>query len=309
MSGARVQPGLAGALKKPHVAHPGVQERMGWLPPCVSCFRSGWAGSHRTNLGDLSSLAPLLRSAPLHVENSPETVTKNSSTPELPHTSYPSGNSPGSSGNLVMVVFSQPEHLKHLLSTICREENRALSLSLKAVRAALHPSLLEHPTSCAVRSRLVPSHRTCTMICTVDVCSCALGVRGQSVDLCRECSSPVHSLHPQCLHRPSHRSTRNCSRHLSYSTHCHIHVVFHSAHPIAVKRLQFAWTCLPRSFLLLSKSWAVAAERDSLPSLPSVCNLIDCINLHRRVRDWRRHAGWYTHEQIKHAHIPFHSEH
>ena len=40
----------------------------------------------------------------------------------------------------------------------------------------LHPSRLEHPTSCA-RSRLVPSHRACTMICMVDVWSCALGVR------------------------------------------------------------------------------------------------------------------------------------
>ena len=62
------------------------QERMGWLPLCVACFRSAWAGSHRTNLEDLSSLAPLLWSALHHVENSPETDEKNSSTLELPHT-------------------------------------------------------------------------------------------------------------------------------------------------------------------------------------------------------------------------------
>ena len=37
--------------------------------------------------------------------------------------------------------------------------------------------------------------------------------------------------------------------------------------------------------------------------LSSVCNLIDCIDLYGRVRDWRCHAGWYPHEQIKHVHI------
>ena len=39
------------------------QERMGWFPPYVSCFRLGWAGSHRTRPGGIfSPLAPLLRS-------------------------------------------------------------------------------------------------------------------------------------------------------------------------------------------------------------------------------------------------------
>ena len=42
---------------------------------------------------------------------------------------------------------------------------------------------------------------------------------------------------------------------------------------IAVLRFQLAWTCLPRSLLLPSKSWVVAVERDSLPLLSSVCNL------------------------------------
>ena len=41
---------------------------------------------------------------------------------------------------------------------------------------------------------------------------------------------------------------------------------------------------LPHSLLLLVKSWVVAAERDSLPLLSSVCNF-DCINLHGLVLD------------------------
>ena len=53
------------------------------------------------------------------------------------------------------------------------------------------------------------------------------------------------------------------------------------------------------------KKLAAATERDSLPSLSSVCNLIDCINLHGRVHDGRCHAGWYPHEQIEHKHVPF----
>ena len=112
-----------------------------------------------------------------------------------------------------------PRHLESPLVDDCLQETRG-----PLTRAALHPSRLEHPTSCVVRSRLGPSHRTCTMICTVDEWSCAVGVRGQSVDLGRECSLPVHScrqipsLHPR-LHRPSHRSTRHCSRPLSHSAH------------------------------------------------------------------------------------------
>ena len=35
------------------------------------------------------------------------------------------------------------------------------------------PNRLEHLISCAANSRHVPSHRTCTMICRVDECSCA----------------------------------------------------------------------------------------------------------------------------------------
>ena len=55
------------------------------------------------------------------------------------------------------------------------------------------------------------------MFWMVDVWSCALGVRGQSVEpwsrMFLTCAFP--SLHPPSLHRPSHRSTRHCSRLLS----------------------------------------------------------------------------------------------
>ena len=103
--------------------------------------------------------------------------------------------------------------------------------------------------------------------------------------------------------------TRHRSHRSSHSGPCHIHVVFRRAHPLAVLRFQFAWNCRPRSLLLPLKKWAVALERDSSPLLSSICNSIDCINLHGRVRDWRSHAGWYPDEQIKHVHIPFLSEH
>ena len=79
---------------------------------------------------------------------------------------------------------------------------------------------------------------------------------------------------------------------------------FRSAHPVAVLRFQLAWTRLPRSLLLPSKSWAVAVERDSPSWLSSMCDLIDCGNFHGRVHDGRCHAGWHLHEQIKHVHAP-----
>ena len=85
-------------------------------------------------------------------------------------------------------------------------------------------------------------------------------------------------------------------------------VVCHSAHPIAVSRFQLVWTCLPRSLLLPSKSWAVAVERDSPSRLSSVCDLIDCTNLHGRVHDGRCQAGWQHHAQIKYVQVPFLSE-
>ena len=155
---------------------------------------------------------------------------------------------------------------------------------------ALLRSRLERPIFCAMNSHHVPS---CTMICVVDVWSCALGVLWQSVGLGPGWFSPAHSRHrisstrPPCPGRPSHRSTQRQSHHFWHSTYCHTLVVFHGAHQIAVWRFQFACTCLPRSLLLPSKSWVVAVERDSLPLLSSVCNLIDCINLHGLVLDWR----------------------
>ena len=60
-------------------------------------------------------------------------------------------------------------------------------------------------------SHHVPSHTTCTMICMVDVWSCALGVRGQSVRLGHETflTCAPHSCHrlpsprAPCPRRPS----------------------------------------------------------------------------------------------------------
>ena len=130
-------------------------------------------------------------------------------------------------------------------------------------------------------------------------------------DVSRLCA-PVIESHLSVLHvlvvSPFNSSPRS-TRRPSHSTHRRILVVFHSAHSFAVLRFQLAWTCLPRSPLLPSKSWAVAVERDSPPSLSSVCDLIDCINLHGRVHDGRCRAGWHPHEQIKYVHVPFLSEH
>ena len=63
-----------------------------------------------------------------------------------------------------------------------------------STHAAFHPSRLEHSTFCAVRSRHVPSHRTCTMICMVGVWSCALDAPWRSVAQGHECFSLVHSV-------------------------------------------------------------------------------------------------------------------
>ena len=66
--------------------------------------------------------------------------------------------------------FADDQHKRHLLFRFSLQETRSPS-----TRAGPFPSPLEHLISCAVRSPLVPSRRTCTMICTVDVWSCALG--------------------------------------------------------------------------------------------------------------------------------------
>ena len=115
-------------------------------------------------------------------------------------------------------------------------------------------------------------------------------------------SNPIF---PSSMSSSSPRSTRLHSRRSSCSTRRRILVVFHSAHPIAALRFQLAWTCLPRSPLLPSKSWAVSVARDSPCRLSSICDLIDCINLHGRVHDGRCQAGWHPHEQIKYVHVPF----
>ena len=70
------------------------------------------------------------------------------------------------------------------------------------------------------------------MICMVDVWSCALGVRWQSVGLGHECSSPAHvrhripSLRPPCHRCPSRRLTQCHSHCFSHSTHCRTLVFF-----------------------------------------------------------------------------------
>ena len=154
--------------------------------------------------------------------------------------------------------------------------------------AALPPSRLEHRISCAARSLRAPSHRICTMICMVDVWSCALGVRRQSVGLGHERSylrTQVIEFRLSVLHVVRLAVLTQChhSHRFSHSTYCHILVVFRSAHPVTVLRFQFAWTCLPRSLLLPSKSWGCSRHLTRDPVLSSVCNLIDCVNLHGRV--------------------------
>ena len=64
--------------------------------------------------------------------------------------------------------------------------------------------------------------------------------------------------------------TLNALSHSDWLSHC--------SPKIAVLCFQFAWTCLPRSLLLSSKSWSAAFERNSFPLLSSICNLIDCVN-------------------------------
>ena len=53
--------------------------------------------------------------------------------------------------------FADDQHGRHVPFRFCPQETRS-----PLTRAALHPSRLEQPTSCVVRSRLSPSHRTCT---------------------------------------------------------------------------------------------------------------------------------------------------
>ena len=62
-------------------------------------------------------------------------------------------------------------------------------------RAALPPSHLTRLIFCALRPLLVPPHRTCTLVCTVDVWSCAPGVPWQLVGLGHGCFSPARSRH------------------------------------------------------------------------------------------------------------------
>ena len=123
---------------------------------------------------------------------------------------------------------------------------------------------------CPVRRvQTVPSRKTCTMICMVDVWSCALGVRGQSVGLGHERSSTVHFRHrvpspcPSCPRRLSRRFTQCHSHRCSHSTHCRTLGGLHNTAQNVVLRFQFAWTCLPRSLLLPSKNWFAAVVRNS----------------------------------------------
>ena len=124
------------------------------------------------------------------------------------------------------------------------------------------PNHLEHRISCAVRSHHVPSRRTCTMICMVGVWSCALGVRGQSVGLghrmfltCGLLSSNPISLvlHVLIVRLTKQldivlitfRTQRTLSRSGCFSRR---------SSKLRSYGSSFAWTCLPRSLLVPSKS-------------------------------------------------------
>ena len=61
--------------------------------------------------------------------------------------------------------------------------------------------------------------------------------------------------------------------------------------PPAIKKLVCCSQTSPASFVLFR------------------LQLDDCVNSHGFVLDWRCHAGWNPHEQVKHVHIPFLSEH
>ena len=154
---------------------------------------------------------------------------------------------------------------------------------------ALHPNCLEHPISCAANSHHVPSHRTCNMICTVDVCSCALDIRLQSVALGHECFSPAHSRRRiQSLSVFHVSSSVSPFDHFSHSTHCrHTRIGIHNAHHVVVLRFLLVWTCLLRPLLLPPKFWFAAVKFNLLLLFSAACNLIDCVNVHGLVLDWR----------------------
>ena len=110
------------------------------------------------------------------------------------------------------------------------------------------------------RTHHVPSHKTCTMICEVDVWSCVLCVRFQSIVLDHEhfCSTHVRRqirsllvlrvfvvrLIVQSYH----------SYQFSRTTHCHTRIDIQSSHHLVASRFRLAWICLPRSLLLSSKN-------------------------------------------------------
>ena len=151
----------------------------------------------------------------------------------------------------------------------------------------------EHPVSCVANSHHVPSRRTCTMTCKVDVCSCALCVRFQSVVLAHECFLPAE-LPSSTLVSPSSMSSSSVSpfNSTSFTALFALNALSHSdcfsqRSPNCGLTFLLAWTCLPRSLLLPSKCWFAAVKRHLLPLFPSVCDLIDCVNFHGLVLNWR----------------------
>ena len=128
----------------------------------------------------------------------------------------------------------------------------------------------------AVRSHRASSHRICTMICSRCVVTWVFldGWRSWVKDVSHLYAPVIESLHVLvvgltvqlvCLH--SHRSSHSTLSHTRLQSHgfSSLGLVFHAQ-----------YSCR-------HKSWAVAVERDSPSWLSSICNLIDCVNLHMGV--------------------------
>ena len=190
--------------------------------------------------------------------------------------------------------FSRYQHRTHhflcLLSRTSTKSHLFFRVPLRGSRNPLThsaplPNRLEHPISCASSSH-PHSHRACTMISMVDVRSCALGVRWQSVGLCHECSSPAHSRHripslrPPCPHPSVSPLNSNV-----------IPIAFHTQRTVAL-RLALTMLTKMRSYGFSSlrpvfHAHCSAVECNSHPSLSSFCNLNDYVNLHGLVLGWR----------------------
>ena len=153
------------------------------------------------------------------------------------------------------------------------QETLVLHIHNPWTRGAPLPNHLEDLISCAASSHHVPSCRTGTMICIVDVWSCALGVRGQSVGPGHECSLPVHSRH-QIPSQPSFMSSSSVSPFNSVSFPSRFTLNTPSHFATLTKWWSYGFSLLGLVFHSHSschkKSWFAAIERDSLPFSSSI---------------------------------------